>query len=320
MPHLLFVHRSQALYYSCLLFSLQLLLACSNNASKPPANSDTYRTDIALGYDLDKADEEIKLSNKLREISGLTYVPKKGLVAVQDEKGALYWLDKKGNIDEVIDFSADGDYEGLAFEKEFLFALRADGVLFEIDRWEKDKKKPKTRVINTNLGEINDTEGLAYHPIENQLWIACKGSAIIGKERYYERAIYAYDLALDSFLVEPIIVISRRQLQHFIRKNMRQHPDYGFYKKMLRKEKPNMPLQPSAIAIHPITQDIYLLCAVGNSLLVLNPSFEIKALCRLHHDVFEQPEGLAFNPEGDLFLSSEGQKKKARIYEFKYRP
>jgi uncharacterized protein YjiK len=274
--------------------------------------------DKALGYDLEKADEEIKLSNKLREISGLTEVPKKGLVAVQDEKGALYWLDKKGEIDEVVDFSADGDYEGLAFANEFLFALRADGVLFKIDRWK--KKKPKTTVINTNLGEINDTEGLAFHPTKKQLWIACKGSAAIGSERYYERAIYAYDLTLDSFLVEPIFVVTRKQLQRFTRQTMRQHPDYGFYKKMLRKTKPNMPLQPSAIAIHPITQDIYLLCAVGNSLLVLDPSFEIKALCRLPSEVFEQPEGLAFDDDGDLFLSSEGQKKRARIYKFNYRP
>ncbi|MFK7798687.1 MAG: SdiA-regulated domain-containing protein [Aureispira sp.] len=320
MPYFLFVRSSQTPLYGCLFLSLQLLLACNNNASKPPANSDIYRTDITLGYDLEKADEEIKLSNKLREISGLTYVPKKGLVAVQDEKGALYWLNKKGEIDKVIDFSADGDYEALAFEEAFLFALRADGVLFEIDRWEKNKKKAKTRVINTNLGEINDTEGLAYHPTENQLWIACKGSAAIGSERYYERAIYAYDCSLDSFLVEPIFVITRKQLQRFIRQTMRQHPDYGFYKKMLRKQKPNMPLQPSAIAIHPITQDIYLLCAAGNSLLVLNPSFEIKALWHLSPEVFEQPEGLAFHPKGDLFLSSEGQKKRARIYQFKYRP
>lgn len=308
------------LSYSSLFPILYLLVACSNNAPKPPANSDSHRVDLALGYNLEKADEEVKLSNKLREISGLTYVHKEGLVTVQDEKGALYWLDKKGDIDRVVDFSADGDYEGLAFEEDRLFVLRADGVLFEIDRWKKDKKKTRTRVINTNLGEINNTEGLAYHPEKKQLWIACKGSAVIGQERHYERAVYAYDLTLDSFFVDPLFVVSRLQLQAFVRQTMRQHPDYSYYKKMLRKEKPAMPLQPSAIAIHPLTQDIYLLCAVGNSLLILDKSFAIKGLCHLPEKDFEQPEGLAFNKKGDLFLSSEGQKKKARVYKFDYRP
>ncbi len=307
------------LYCFCLACAC-LLFACANNSPKPPANSDSQRHDLALGYNLENAKKEIKLSNKLREISGLTYVPDEGLVTVQDEKGTLYWLDKKGDIDRIVDFSADGDYEGVAFQGKYLYVLRADGVLFEIDRWKKDKKKTRTRVINTNLGEPNNTEGLTYDPVSQQLWIACKGSAAIGQERYYERAVYAYDLALDSFFTKPLFSISRQQLKSFINKNMRQHPEFGYYKKMLRREKPTMPLQPSAIAVHPITQDVYLLCAVGNSLLVLNKAFKIKALCRLSDKDFEQPEGLAFNDKGDLFLSSEGQKKKARIYQFEYEP
>lgn len=303
-------------FYIDLFLLTYLLLSCSNSAPKPPANSDSHRTDLALGYDLEKADKELKLSNKLREISGLTYVPNKGLVTVQDEKGSLYWLDKKGDIDRVAEFSADGDYEGLAFAEDYLFVLRADGVLFKIDDW--NKKKTSTKVMDTNLGEINDTEGLAYVPEQQQLWIACKASAAIGGERYYERAVYAYDLALDSFFVDPLFVISRQQLQKFINQTMRQHPDYSYYKKLLRKEKPNMPLQPSAIAVHPLTQDVYLLCAVGNSLLILNKGFKIKGLHHLNEQDFEQPEGLAFNEKGDLFLSSEGQKKRARIYRFDY--
>lgn len=305
---------------ACCLLSVFLFFSCNNTAPKPIANSEYLRMDLALGYDLQKPDKEVKLSNKLKEISGLTYVPEEGLVTVQDEKGALYWLDKKGDIDRVVDFSADGDYEGLAFNGKHLFALRSDGVLFKIRRWQEDKKKTKTKVINTNLGEINDTEGLAFHPEKQQLWIACKGSATIGQERYYERAIYAYDLTLDSFFVKPVFTLSRHQLQQFVRKNMRQHPDYSYYKKLLRKEKPNMPLQPSAIAIHPLTQEVYILCSVGSSLLVLDKSYAIKSLHYLSDEEFEQPEGLAFNEKGDLFLSSEGKKKRARVYQFDYNP
>ena len=49
-------------------------------------------------------------------------------------------------------------------------------------------------------------------------------------------------------------------------------------------------------------------------------SHNIKHVKRLSQKKFEQPEGLTFTSNGDLFISSEGQKKKARIYKFNYFP
>ncbi|BDS13766.1 SdiA-regulated domain-containing protein [Aureispira anguillae] len=314
-------------YISCL-----LLISCNNshpNSNLRPNKSTSnleqttaiMPTSNRIGYQLDQPNNRFKLSKELKEISGLVCYKDQWLAAVQDEKGAIYLLDKdNGAILDVIEFSADGDYEGITVVKDVFYVLRADGVLFQIKHWNKKNKNISTKVIDTNLGEINDTEGLAYDPVKNQLLIACKGSASIGEKEHSFRAIYAYDLQKQKFNTNPIFTLDRKQFKHFVQDNLKQNPDYSSYKKELKKAKKSMLLAPSAIAVHPITKEFYLLSAAGNSLIVLDRKYQIKYLKRLPSDHFEQPEGLTFNSNGDLFLSSEGIKKKARIYKFDYLP
>ena len=75
---------------------------------------------------------------------------------------------------------------------------------------------------------------------------------------------------------------------------------------------------PSAIGVHPITGDIYVLSTK-----------DTKGLARFSHDgklkdfqwidkgLMPQPEGLCFSPDGTLFISSEGKHgKPAQILRF----
>lgn len=278
-------------------------------------------SDSKFAYNFDAPNEKFKLSKELKEISGLTCYKDKWLAAVQDEKGAIYLIDTHtGNTEDIIEFSADGDYEGIACVENVFYALRADGVLFQIKNWKGKQKKVSTKVIDTNLGEMNDTEGLTFDSLNNQLLIACKASAAIGKKETASRAVYAYDLKKNSFNVEPVFSISRKGFKKYIKKNLKEDPSYKLYLKEIKKAKKELLLEPSAIAVHPISNDFYLLSAAGNSLVVLDRSFNIKHLKRLDEKRFEQPEGLAFNSKGDLFIASEGLKKKARIYKFDYLP
>lgn len=317
-------------------FLLLCLMSLVTNCSAPPQNSSNLLPlkgsptlvstkserkvlPNTFGYNLEQPTSKFKLPTELKEISGLACYKDQYLAAVQDEKGAIYLLDiQTGDIKDVIAFSADGDYEGIACVNHAFYVLRADGVLFQVRHWEKPKKAVKTKVINTNLGELNNTEGLAYHSKKQQLLIACKGSALIGEEEHAVRAVYAYDLKKDKFNTKPILQLERKPFKAFIKEHLEQDPYFKAYKKDIKKAKKRMLLEPSAIAIHPITQHIYILSAVGNSLMVLDKSYQIKYLKRLPKDRFEQPEGLTFNSKGDLFLSSEGVKKKARIYKFDY--
>lgn len=325
------------IHYIVVVFSLPLALSCTTNSpntisnntritktTKHSANlaiSKTTMTNNYLGYNFDSPDDKFKLNKELKEISGLTAIDDKWLAVVQDERGAVYLINiQTGDVDDVIEFSADGDYEGIASVDNVLYALRADGVLFQIKYWKKEKKDVATKVIDTNLGEINNTEGLVYDSLKNRLLIACKGSALIGEKENGMRAIYAYDLEKNKFKTTPIFTLDRKDFKQFVKNHREENPSYALYKKEIKKAKKRMLLKPSGIAIHPITKDFYLLSAAGNSLVVLDRSFKIKHLIRLPKDRFEQPEGLTFNSKGDLFLSSEGLKKKARIYKFNYLP
>ena len=86
----------------------------------------------------------------------------------------------------------------------------------------------------------------------------------------------------------------------------------------MKKSKKEIIIQPSAIAVHPITKHYYILSAMSNSLVVVNRQNKIMHIKRLSRKRFEQPEGLTFSTNGDLFIASEGLKKKAKIYKFDY--
>jgi uncharacterized protein YjiK len=293
---------------------------CKNSVAKKSSVNISTSTKDSFHYDLNQPNTKFKLTKKLKEISGLTCFKDKWLVAVQDERGAMYLIDiKSGEIKDIIKFSKDGDYEGMACNDNIFYVLRADGVLFEIHDWQ-NKKKVKSKTIKTNLGTINDTEGLAYDPVSNDLIIACKGSSAIGKQVHKSRAVYAYDLDSASFNFTPVCTITRKTFKKFIKDNLADNPEYKPYKKEIKKAKKNIIIHPSAIAVHPVTKNYYILSAISNTLIVMDRNSNIKHVKRLSKKKFEQPEGLTFSTNGDLFISSEGLKKKARIYKFDYIP
>ncbi len=310
----------------CWLTSL-VVFGCNSNTtnsnSSPLDSAVVTLPDSTFRYNLDAPNTKFKLSKKLKEISGMACYQDKWLAVVQDEKGAIYLIDiESGETINKIEFSADGDYEGIACKGAVFYALRADGVLFEIMDWDNKKKKDiKTNVINTNLGEINDTEGLAYDSETNDLLIACKGSAQIGVQVHKSRSVYAYDLDSSKFNVEPMLSITRKAFKKYIKSNIKNFPkEYKPYKKEMKKAQKDIMVQPSAIAVHPISKHYYILCSEGSSLIVMDRDNKIIQVKRLSKKQFEQPEGLTFSSNGDLFISTEGQKKKAKIYKFDYIP
>ncbi len=296
--------------------SISLLLFTACGPSTTTTTTITMQ-DSLIPYHLGSPSEQFELPNKLREISGIACYKKRYIVGIQDEKGSLFLIKPNtGEITEKIDFSADGDYEDLALVGEVMYAIRADGVLFRITNW-KNKNKIDTKVLDTNLGELNDTEGLTYHAETNSLWIACKASAAIGEKEHEERAVYQYQLDSNYFDTKPLFSISRKQLKEYL-KTIKGTERYDAIKKEVKKAKKEMVIRPSAIEIHPITEDIYILSAIGNLLLVLDSNYQIKTCIPLSSKQFEQPEGLAFDGQSNLYISSEGRKEKAMIYKFDY--
>jgi uncharacterized protein YjiK len=78
--------------------------------------------------------------------------------------------------------------------------------------------------------------------------------------------------------------------------------------------------RPSGIAVHPKSSELYLISTTARLLLVLGPEGDFRRVAELDRDDHPQPEGICFQPDGDLWIASEGRKKSSRLLKFTYRP
>ena len=264
-------------------------------------------------YDFGNPDAVIRMPRILNEISGLTVLDDRHLGAVQDEEGRLFILDiQTGELIDDLKFGKKGDYEGIERVGNRVFVLRNDGTLFEIEDWQAEHLVVKNH--KTPLKQKHDTEGLAYDPVRNRLLIACKEYA--GKGLKGTKAVYEFDLAAEELLEDPAYVIDidafndRIATDGVINQGIRQ-----FFSPLMDLSG----FKPSAIAVHPLTHLVYVLSSVRKALLVLDDQGNLVDVIALSDSLFEQPEGLCFLPNGDLFIASEkGDRDFARILRFNY--
>lgn len=287
-------------------------------AQQPPVTTTATpgdSLDAEPPYDFEDPAFVFELEDDLVEISGLTLLNEQYLGAVEDENGRLYFIDlNTGEVMRHEKFAPDGDYEGLARAGNRVFILRSDGDLYVIDDWQDDKFGSDK--IETHLSSKCDAEGLTHDEANNRLLIACKESA--GKDLDDLKAIYAYDLATGKVGEQPVFLIS---IDAF---NKATYPNDGPLNSAIREAvHPVLDLsgfKPSGLAIHPITNDLYILSSVQQSIVVLSLAGDIKYIWKLVDNVLKQPEGIAFLPNGDVFISSEGQSGHGVLIRYTYVP
>jgi uncharacterized protein YjiK len=247
-------------------------------------------------YRLDAPDTVLSLAQEeLREISGLSATPKKGMLcAVSDERGEIFFIDAAtGAVLQRALFREKGDFEGVEMVQNRLYAVRSNGQLYEIEGWR--RRKPRVKCYETPLTKRDDVEGLAYDPNRRALLLACKGIP----DSAHERCIYAFDLLGKSLIETPVYRIDPHQINEQVpyAEGEKQH----FF-------------SPSGIAIHPSMREIFILSTSLKRLVVLDYSTgSLRYVTRLERDVMPQPEGIAFDAEGRLFIASEGKKGKGLL-------
>jgi len=79
-------------------------------------------------------------------------------------------------------------------------------------------------------------------------------------------------------------------------------------------------IQTSGIAIHPLTDYLYIVSSVSKTLVVLDERHQLHAAVHLDANLFEQPEGLTFSPKGHLYISNEGKNGLPNLLKFKFTP
>lgn len=233
-----------------------------------------------------KAAQTWKLPGELQEISAITWMGDDRLAAIEDNTGVIYIYDlKNSRISKTIKFAGDGDYEGLQYVRGEFYVMRSDGYLFRVAQ--------SGKIIATEdlpLSAKDNIESLYYDAGRHRLLLAQKDG---DKER---RNIYSYDLSGEHFQAEPLFSLDV------------SHPVLT-----CEVSKKKSRFRPSELAVHPKTGHIFIADGPNQRLLVLNRSGEPQQLLALDKDLFKQAEGLAFRPDGMLYISTEGVKAPASI-------
>lgn len=287
---------------SLLMLMMFSILNCGVHSSKA--------SDTNLPYSFNEPNKIIELPNELVEISGITLSKdEQHFFAVQDEQGIVFKIDRtKGTITSNFRFEKDGDYEDIAQTNEHLFVLKSNGSIYQISSFETPQQSVK-KFNAQHLTSAADTEGLTWDSLNHRLLIACKNATSNPKER----AIYAFNLKTQQFSDAPIFNIQAQAIYDFLH----NHPVLKKWNQLIQLFDPNsFNFSPSGIAIHPRNKDIFILSAVGNALVVLSESGDIKHVEKLDKNIHHQPEGICFAKDGTLYISNEGsENKKGNIVE-----
>ncbi len=302
----------QRLYKIFLFFAL-FTCACKTNESNnkkpvivrlPPRNGVIAVSEKTVGpsdkYDLKKPDHSWELQKGLNEVSGNTWVDKDHLIVIEDLDGKLFLLkidNKDAAVEKTITFhkyKGKLDIEDVTMVGDTVYALWSHGVLFKINNWNSDH--PDVEKIPTSLSKKNNTEGVCYDPVTKNLLIACKDDSGIPGEKKSTKAVYQFSIQSKMLYRKPFLVIHKDDFKNLAGDDLH--------------------FNPSAIAIHPQSHNIYLLSTKDNKCMaVYNREGKLIAFQKIEEKLMPQPEGICFSPDGKLYISSEGNKH-GKLLEF----
>ena len=257
-------------------------------------------------YDLLNANHHWELPNKLEEISGLSYSEDNRLACVQDEKGNIYIFNSNtGEVEQKIDFGNDDDYEGIEIIGQDAWVMNSKGTLFLVKNY-LNEDILNVEKFNTEFTGKNDTEGLGYDPSSGNLLIACKGHPFVDEKHGKEfKAVYFFNTEAKKIDREPFLLIELDSIKYY--KNYNTMTRLGVeLLAYFDDSKGDLSFQPSAIAVHPLSGNIYILAAVGNLLIVYSRENKMLAMNKLKSKFHPQPEGICFGPDGTLYIANEG--------------
>lgn len=235
-----------------------------------------------------------QLPEILDEVSGIDWIGDNKIACIQDEDGVIFIFNlETSKVEQSITFAGSGDYEDIRVVGNTAYILRSDGEIFEVEGFLSET--PKTIGYANFLTEDHNLESLAWDKKNNSLLLAIKDREP-GDDTY--KGVYKFSLRT---------------------KELQKKPEYRLYMedKLLkdRKAKLRKKLEPSALAIHPVNNNYYILDGRNPQLIIADSNMKMKKRFALREDDFEQAEGLTFSKDGRLFISNEGKGGKANILE-----
>jgi SdiA-regulated len=253
------------------------------------------------GYDLGTPKKYI-LSESLHEISGICCLRGNAdtLYAIEDEKGRLYSFHPGDNRFPAYKFGNHGDYEDVTILNDAEFVvLRSDGSLFVfpiglIRGGDNRGVEPYLHILPR--GEY---EGL-FGDAGGKLIALCKNCPDDDQQEEVSGYVLQYGARHKLSVTDHFKVRLPAGKLHSIHTKVKFHP--------------------SAVAWHPITGEWYIVSSVNKVIVVLDDHWQVKGMYDLDPLLFKQPEGLAFDKRGNMYISNEGVQGNANVLFFPYEP
>ena len=288
--------------YFLLSLSFVLIISCKEKKESKKEKEETQVSLQTTGYDFKNPVGKWLLSDSLAEISGIVLLKNNNILAIEDIHPILYEIrlnDSAGIITKKTEFRKSDeekfDFEDIAMIGDSVYALWSHGAIFKISS---RKGKATSQRTKTWLRKDNNTEGLAYDPVTGNLLIACKEEAGIADAKKSDRAVFEFDTRSDSLEEKPFMMIAKKDFENIAGEKV------DFY--------------PSAIGVHPVTHDIYIISTKDTKCIAqFSHDGKLKAFDYLEKDMLPQPEGICFDANGDMYISTEARHgKPAYIYKF----
>lgn len=233
-----------------------------------------------------KIEKTWELPDELEEISGFSFISENRIACIQDEDGKIFIYNlETSEIEKEIDFSDDGDYEGIVVKGDTAFVLESDGDIYRVRNF---LTEPEVKKYETRLSSNNDVEGISLDKSGKLLLMAVKEKDP-GSKDY--KGIYAFELSSGKVQKQPAYKLTFEE---------------KVFKGKSKKDKQDI-FKPSEITLNPTSGEIYLTEGEDPQILILDGSGKAKALYELNKDDFPQPEGIDFDPAGNLYISNEGK-------------
>ncbi len=270
-------------------FLLIIVVCCAS------CNSTGQQFKSPDGYDLTQPEKFI-MPSVLNEISGITFnkYSNDTMYAEQDEEGKLFHFKLGDKNIASTKFGKKGDYEDLAICNTTVIMLRSDGTLFSF---------PLSATTNKETDSVQEWKGIVpegeyegmYANDSNDIYVLCKNCG--GKQTN------GYILKLSERNITPAgnFIIDTKIIEE------------------LTGEK-KIKFHPSAFAKNVLTNEWYILSSVNKLLVTADNNWHIKNAYPLNPSLFNQPEGIAFDKRGNLFISNEaGDAGQGTILKFTYK-
>jgi hypothetical protein len=290
--------------------------SCKGCHGHPAPATDTVRKVVVPGppgYDLGTPKKYV-VSESLHEISGICCLRGNAdtLYAIEDEKGRLYSFHLGDNRFPSYKFGSHGDYEDVTIlgDAEFV-VLRSDGSLFVFPTGLIHGGDNKTVQSYIHILPKGEYEGL-FGDAGGKLIALCKNCP--DDDQREEVSGYVLQYGAGSGVGTGAGSGPGHKLK------ITDHFTVRLPAGKLHSIHTKIKFHPSCLARHPLTGEWYIVSSVNKVLVVLDDKWAVKGMYDLDPALFKQPEGLAFDKAGNMYISNEGVQGNANVLLFSYKP